>query len=235
MRTEHQLQFAPQRYLNSIVDQTKRAGYQFVALVTVSTDDVAHYVPAMAAQSSNLFFRVPERAVLVQAELHEYIEDFSRADHEPVDQNDFGYRHAWRLTLYWECGEVGYQRWLDHWEDEHPNASFAEMSTDVTVMVPDGFHYVGSWGGDHYDEDASCFFRPGRRTGPETIVEAIQVLTSVPQLAADDVFKELLVTGFAPSDIFPGCEPVFTSRFPWRRLRQFARHIHGLPFKPSTC
>lgn len=231
MRTELPLSFAPRDYFRRLIHlMVNEWLYEFVAWVSIDTvRDVPYHVPCKGARSSRLFFRVPGRAVMVMAEFNERVEDFERwfGTEIPQSPDDRGYRHHWAISLYWEMGEVGLQRWID--QTQQPGIHSCELP-DPEIQTPDGFQFSSCAMNWKYEQEPSCFFCPGRRTFPADIASAIGTLIATPRLAAADKFSEMLVTGFAPHYTFPGCEPTFVRLFPWKRLRRFVARPYGLPF-----
>lgn len=226
--------FAPHKYFWQIGRLLIAAGLKFLAKVTITSSDSRYHVGADYARVTSLFFHRPGKALIVQLDFDEHY-GFMDGD----------YDFYWSFEFFCEEAKVLWEKRIDKKIEE------AEIDFD------DNYDVVGAWelleaeglngaGGSRSShpkhpgwEIHREFCLSGetidrrKRMSPEVVAAPIIAAAKQVEPALGDKFHELSAWGFCPSYVFPGCEPIFWSRFPTRRLRLLADRVIGIKLQPD--
>ncbi len=237
-KAEAKERLAPREYFQAVIDKMKERGFEFLAWVTMNTDQNTYHVDFFGyTQESRIFFRVPEKASIVMLDLTQHIGQKDREE-GTVDWNF--YEAYWRGFVdysydskEWIHAEVRRQRDEERpWDEDLPDLPGLVLGClDQTFFREGGSssqasHFHQRFEPEYGRYDYQNLPDPTGLTAP--FGEMLEIV--MPYLYAR--FNDLQVTDYAPHYTFREQEPDFWAKFPIPRLqRAVKRRIWGSDFQ----
>lgn len=221
-------------YFATLQQRMINTGFALMAKVQIDHTECPYHVPADQARSTNLFFHLPRKSIMVHME---YLECAYPGEE---------LRGYWRITLYVQF--LPYNEILD----KHPRIlDCEECWGDVPVMGTGtldhpGFRFTTGLGLNSNNIGPQIGMRYEQEQGHEFPLPVLELLGIVKGLTepfkpyvGNQPFRHLRVSDFAPTYAFSGqnnhynqpeqekTERLFWSKFDWTYARHFIHHPWG--------
>ncbi len=188
-------------YFERVICQMEKGGYQLFSQVAIDSNDCPYHVPATYARDTRLFFRLPEKKLIVKLV-------FNESDYHTPGKLDC----YWTIRLYpvfksyAKLFDMTYRSEMAlDLEDKDPTDNIPLFRKAVNLP---GFRNRHNY---TWEQQGSYGVLP---LDPEQMVRSlVRALYPATRYIAFGQFKELQVTDFPPHYTFPGSPKIFWERF----------------------